>query len=203
MTDELIRLPEPTLKGTTSVEEIISKRRSIRQFRTESVTLAQLSQLLWAAQGKTLNNGHRSVPSAGATFPLEIYIFVGEGMVENLCAGIYHYEVVNHSLSLYLEGDLRHKLAEAALEQESIENAPLNLVICANINRTTSVYGKRGERYVLMETGHAGQNISLQAIALGLGTVMIGAFYDEDVSDALKAEKEIIPLYIIPVGKPI
>ena len=203
MTDELIQLPAPTLKGTASVEEIISKRRSIRQFKPEPATLAQLSQLLWAAQGKTLDNGYRSVPSAGATFPLEIYVFVGEGMVVNLSAGIYHYKVDNHSLGLHLECDLRHEVAEAALGQESIENAPLSLVICANINRTTSVYGKRGERYVLMEAGHAGQNISLQAIALGLGTVMIGAFYDEDISEILKAGNEIIPLYIIPVGKPL
>jgi SagB-type dehydrogenase family enzyme len=186
-----------------SLEQAILKRRSIRRFKNEPLTLGQLSQLLWSAQGTTGIGGKRATPSAGATYPLEIFIVVGNNGIPALAAGIYHYDFDNHSLSLHQVGDLQQKLADMALGQSSIARCPVDMVICAIHPRTAYRYGRRGERYVHMEVGHVGQNVALQAVALGLGTVMVGAFEDEDVRKAMKLEEQIKPLYIIPVGKPV
>ncbi|UCH50805.1 MAG: SagB/ThcOx family dehydrogenase [Chloroflexota bacterium] len=198
-----IKLPSPSPKGKVSVEEAILKRRSARRFRAQPLSFAQLSQLLWSAQGITGTGGRRAAPSAGATYPLEIFIVVGEHGIENLAAGVYHYDVGNHSLSLHLSGDLRQKLADTALGQSFIANCPIDMVICALHPRTAYRYGRRGERYVHIEVGHVGQNVSLQAVALGLATVMVGAFEDEEVGKVLKLEGQIKPLYIISAGKPV
>jgi len=198
-----IKLPFPNPQGTISVEAAISKRRSVRRFRAQPLSLAQLSQLLWSAQGITGTGGRRAAPSAGATYPLEIFVAIGEHGIESLAAGIYHYQVDSHSLSLHLSGDLRQKLADTALGQSFIANCPVDIVVCALHPRTAYRYGRRGERYVHMEVGHVGQNVSLQAVALGLATVMVGAFEDEEVGKVLKLEEQIKPLYIIPIGKPV
>jgi len=157
--------------------------------------LEQISQLLWAASGKNLYR--RTAPSAGATYPLEIYLVVGK--VEGLDPGIYHYSSSRHSLVSIKEQDIRNRLSASALAQRMIENTPINIIIAADYGRTTGQYGQRGIRYVHMEVGHVGQNISLQANALSLGTVMIGAFDDKQVKEILGINEE--PLYIIPVGK--
>ena len=198
-----IKLPPPSRKGKISTEEAILKRRSFRRFRALPLSLAQLSQLLWSAQGITGTGGRRAAPSAGATYPLEIFVVIGEHGIENLAAGIYHYDVDNHSLSLHMKGDLRQKLADTALGQSFIAKCPVDMVVCALHPRTAYRYGRRGERYVHMEVGHVGQNVSLQAVALGLATVMVGAFEDEEVGKVLKLGEQIKPLYIIPVGKPV
>ncbi len=198
-----IKLPFPNPQGTISVEAAISKRRSVRRFRAQPLSLAQLSQLLWSAQGITGTGGRRAAPSAGATYPLEIFVAIGEHGIESLAAGIYHYQVDSHSLSLHLSGDLRQKLADTALGQSFIANCPVDIVVCALHPRTAYRYGRRGERYVHMEVGHVGQNVSLQAVALGLATVTVGAFEDEEVGKVLKLEEQIKPLYIIPIGKPV
>lgn len=198
-----IKLPFPNPQGKISVEEAISKRRSVRRFRAQPLSLAQLSQLLWSAQGITGTGGRRAAPSAGATYPLEIFVAIGEHGIESLAAGIYHYQVDSHSLSLHLSGDLRQKLADTALGQSFIANCPVDIVVCALHPRTAYRYGRRGERYVHMEVGHVGQNVSLQAVDLGLATVMVGAFEDEEVGKVLKLEEQIKPLYIIPIGKPV
>ena len=200
---DLIELPDPSHRGKMSVEEAILKRRSIRRFRNDALSLSQLSQLLWAAQGITASGGRRAVPSAGATYPLEIFAITGEQTVEGLNAGVYHYQIDSHALDTHLEGDVRAALAEAALGQTCIAAAPLDIIVCAFYSRTMYRYGRRGERYVHMEVGHVGQNISLQAVALGLGTVMVGAFEDEQVTKVLRLEEQLRPLYIVPVGKPV
>lgn len=198
-----IRLPPPNQKGEMSLEEAIAKRRSIRDFTSAPVLKMELSQILWAAQGITdTSSKSRSVPSAGATYPLEIFVVCGENCVEGVDAGIYQYDIFSHSLSLRHEGDARMELAKVALFQHSILEAPFSIVICSVSVRTTYSYGSRGERYVYIEVGHAGQNIYLQATALGLGTVAIGAFRDEQVREVLKLERDYIPIYIMPVGRP-
>jgi SagB-type dehydrogenase family enzyme len=184
------------------LEEAIACRESIRHFTSQSISQSALSQLLWAAQGTSDASWRRTVPSAGATYPLEVFVVCGAGGVEDINEGVYHYHTDSHSLTLHLKGEVRYALARAALSQEYIYEAPLDIVICALYQRTTSYYGTRGERYVHMEIGHAGQNIYLQATALGLGTVAIGAFHDEAVREALQLDKEYRPLYIMPVGKP-
>jgi len=200
---ETIKLPPPNQKGKMSLEESVAKRRSIRDFSSESISKSELSQILWAAQGITDKSSRaRSVPSAGATYPLEIFVVCGKECVEGVDAGIYYYDLNSHSLSLQQEGDGRLELAKASLFQHCILEAPMSIVICAVNVRTTYGYGSRGERYVHIEVGHAGQNIYLQATALGLGTVAIGAFKDEQVREVLKLDKEYEPLYIMPVGRP-
>lgn len=190
-----VRLPEPKVKGSVSIEETLHQRRSVRDYKKGSMSLEEVSQLLWAGSGKNLYR--RTAPSAGATYPLEIYLIAGE--VEGLEPGVYHYSITQHSLEKTREQDVRRGLCRAALEQRMIERAPINIIIAADYRRTTGHYGQRGMRYVHMEVGHVGQNVSLQAVALNMGTVMIGAFDDQRVKEILEIEEE--PLYILPVGK--
>jgi len=198
-----IYLPPPSQKSNVLLEEAIAKRRSVRDFTPESISQSQLSQILWAAQGISDTRGeYRTVPSAGATYPLEIFVVCGRNGVEGIDNGVYPYNIDSHSLTLHYEGDVRLELARAALDQEFIYEAPVDIIICAVYERTAGVYGGRAERYVHMEVGHAGQNIYLQATALGLATVAIGAFYDEQVREVLRLDEEYKPLYIMPVGRP-
>jgi len=210
MRQTIIKLPSPQLKGKVSLEETILRRRAVRRYRREPLDLSQLSQILWSAQGITGTREFRAAPSAGATYPLEIFVFVGkQGVIdseakqapEELQAGIYHYEADSHSLSLHKPADLRPDLARATLDQEFIIDAPVDIVICALYHRTSYRYGRRGERYVHIEVGHVGENIHLQAVALGLATVEVGAFHDEEVRKVLEVEEQIKPLYIMPLGK--
>ncbi len=210
MRQTVIKLPSPQLKGKVSLEETILRRRAVRRYRREPLDLSQLSQILWSAQGITGTREFRAAPSAGATYPLEIFVFVGkQGVIdseakqapEELQAGIYHYEADSHSLSLHKPADLRPDLARATLDQEFIIDAPVDIVICALYHRTSYRYGRRGERYVHIEVGHVGENIHLQAVALGLATVEVGAFHDEAVRKVLEVEEQIKPLYIMPLGK--
>jgi len=192
-------LPAPRLKGSLSVEEALSQRRSIREYKDAPLTLEEVSQLLWAAQGITDSRGYRTAPSAGALYPLELYLVAGQ--VEGLGAGVYHYIPDGHSLLPLASGDRRAELAAAALGQSYVREAPIDLVLSAVTERTTSHYGYQGIQYVHMEVGHVGQNVHLQAVSLGLGTVMIGAFTYERVKQVLALPKEEVPLYIMPVGR--
>jgi SagB-type dehydrogenase family enzyme len=199
-----IYLPSPSSKGAVSLEEAIARRRSERCFTPEPISLSQLSQILWAAQGISDTSWEfRTVPSAGATYPLEVLVACGGNGVEGVEDGIYRYHTTHHSLIQHHKGDVRLELARAALEQQFLYQAPVDIIICAIYPRTTRHYGSRGERYVHMEVGHAGQNIYLQVIALGLATVAIGAFYDERVREVLRLDRQYEPLYIMPIGKPI
>jgi len=208
----IINLPSPRLKGKVSLEETILRRRAVRRYRSDPLDLLQLSQILWSAQGITGTRGFRAAPSAGATYPLEIFVVIGKQAViasaakqapQESQAGIYHYEADSHSLTLHKSGDLRPDLAGATLDQEYIIAAPVDIVICALYHRTSYRYGTRGERYVHIEVGHVGENIHLQAVALGLSTVEVGAFRDEEVRKVLGVDEQIKPLYVMPVGKPV
>ena len=193
-----VMLPAARIAGVVSLEEAIAARRSVRVYEEASLTLEDVAQLLWAAQGITAEWGGRAAPSAGATYPLEVYVIAGE--VEGLQSGVYRYLPDSHSATLVKEGDLRAALSSAALGQEWVRTAPASLVIAAAYGRTTGQYGERGERYVHMEVGHVGQNVYLQAAALALGTVMVGAFDDAEVKELLETDEE--PLAIMPVGRP-
>jgi SagB-type dehydrogenase family enzyme len=190
-----IILPKPKEKGLTSIEETLNKRRSVRDYKRGSLSLEQVSQLLWAASGRNIYR--RTAPSAGATYPLETYLVAGD--VEGLEPGVYHYSSSRHSLEMTKEQDIRKKLSQSALGQTMIGEAQASIIIAAEYDRTTGHYGQRGLRYVHMEVGHVGQNVSLQAISLNLGSVMIGAFRDKEIQEVLGIKEE--PLYIIPVGK--
>jgi len=199
----VLKLPSPVTVGTMSVEEAIFRRRSKREYLDKPLDGFQLSQLLWAAQGITEPRwGLRAAPSAGGTYPLEIYAVVGENSVEDLRAGIYRYNSKDHTIILVASGDFRAELSTAALSQQWVAKAPVNIVVTAVYERTTRIYGSRGVRYVDMEAGHVGQNVYLIATAMGLGAVVIGAFHDEQVHQVLRLPKDQVPLYVIPVGYP-
>lgn len=194
-----IPLPTPQTTGLLSVEEALAKRVSVREYRPEPLSLAEVGQLLWAAQGITRREGYRTAPSAGATYPLEILLAAGS--VHDLSPGLYRYRPREHALVPLLEGDLRAELAAAALGQSCVKDSPASLVITAIYERTTGKYGQRGTRYAHMEVGYASENIHLQAAALGLGTVAVGAFHDDKVLKILNLPADEHPLLIMPVGK--
>jgi SagB-type dehydrogenase family enzyme len=194
-----VELPPPRSTGDISVEQALQQRRSIRAYAAGPLTIAEVSQLLWSAQGITADWGGRTAPSAGALYPLEVYLVAGD--VENMSSGVYRYDPAAHSLIGVKKGDFRAELAAAALGQESVRLGAVDIVISAVYERTTRKYGDRGIRYVHMEAGHAAQNLYLQATSLGLGMVTIGAFYDNEVKQVLALPEDETALYIIPVGR--
>ncbi len=194
-----VQLPQPRLESTVSLEQAIKGRRSVREYRNSTLTLADAGQLLWAAQGVTSRGGFRSAPSAGALYPLEVYLVAGQ--VEKIPAGIYRYRPARHLLEPVAGGDKRRRLCDAALGQDWVRTAPAVIVIAAIYSRTSGKYGSRGTRYVHLEAGCAAENVSLQATALGLGTVLVGAFDDGEVQRVLSLPREETPLCIIPVGR--
>lgn len=197
-TEAAIRLPRPDTDGPLSVEGAIAARRSVRAFAGEPVSLGALAQLLWAAQGVTGADGFkRAAPSAGAKYPIELFVVAGE--VLGLPAGVYHYEPAEHVLTLVSGGDRRGALCDAALSQDWVRRAPLALLITAVYERTMEKYGARGVRYVHIEAGAVAENVYLQAESLGLGTTFVGAFSDEDVKEFLGGAG-VEPLGVMPMG---
>jgi SagB-type dehydrogenase family enzyme len=196
---ERIKLPEPGHDSLTSIEQALLKRRSVRDYKDEPLTLTEVSQLLWAAQGITDPRDFRTSPSAGALYPLEVYVVVGN--VDDLSDGIYKYKPHEHELERIKEGDKRTELCIAALGQSSIKDGAIVMVFSAVYERTTQKYGERGIRYVHIEVGHAAQNVYLQAVSLNLGTVVVGAFQDDAVKMIINMPDEEYPLYIMPVGR--
>lgn len=200
---DFIVLPKPKYEGKMSVEEAIYKRRSVRNFSALPLKLEEVSQLLWAAGGATadgVTGATRAYPSAGAIYPLEIYLVAGQ--VEGLDPGVYKYDWIKHSLTLLKEGDVREALSKAAMSQEMVKDAPITIAVTAMLEKIASRYGERGAtRYASMDTGHLGENVHLEAASLGLGTVMVGAFMDKELVNVLGV-KDQVPLYLMPVGRP-
>ena len=194
-------LPKPSYEGKVSIEETIRARRTIRSFKSDSLTISQLSQLLWAAQGVTdEESGFRSAPSGGALYPLDVYVVVGRNGVAGLEESVLRYLPKRHAIEETAAGDQRSKVAGASFGQDWIAQAPAILVITAEYQRITKKYGKRGVRYALIEVGHVGQNIFLQAEALGLGAGIVGAFDDDRVAETIGASPKHEPLLVMPVG---
>jgi len=189
---EIVELPEPKLSGAVPLQKVIAARRSRRDFSSKPLSLERLGQLAWAAQGQAPHSKYRTVPSAGATYPLELFAVADRGL--------FHYAHAKHVLETLDKRDLRSALASAAWGQAFIAAGALTLVFAADFARTTSHYGQRGIRYVYMEAGHAAQNVHLQAEALGLGSVAVGAFDDESVHKVLALPKNLEPIYMVVVG---
>jgi SagB-type dehydrogenase family enzyme len=196
----IIDLPAPALRGTISVEQTLKSRRTIRRFANKPLTLAQLSQLLWAAYGVTDPRGLRTAPSAGALYPLDIYAVVGERQVSGLAPGLYHYLPDKPALDLLRPGELRPAVTRASLHQTWMAEAPVMLLITGEYRRCQVKYGGRGIRYTNMESGHAAQNVFLQAEALGLGAGIVGAFDNGAIIQTLGLPPAHDPLLILPVG---
>lgn len=195
----MITLPAPITDGQMSLEKAMSLRRSVRSYINQPLAIGELSQLLWAGQGINNERGFRTAPSAGATFPLELYVMVNN--VEGLRKGIYHYQIGEHKLKMIDSRELGKDLARASLSQSMISDAGVVIIFAAIFERTTARYGERGIRYIHNEVGHVSQNIHLQVSALNLGTVVIGAYRDEEVEAILNLGDELRVLYMMPVGK--
>lgn len=213
---EFIPLPTPRFDSQFSVEKALKSRQSVREYRDVPLSLAEVSQILWAAQGFTRERkepparwnpkyewqgGLRTAPSAGALYPMEIYLLAGK--VEGLPAGLYKYLPKNHALKKAAGVDKRKQLCQAALNQPQIEKASAVIVMATVYERTSYKYGERAERYVHMEAGSIAENIYLQATALSLGTVLIGAFSDQDVKKVLALPSDEYPLVIMPLGQKV
>lgn len=196
---EWIALPQPAYDSQTSIEKALLDRRSIRNYSSAPLSLPEISQLLWAAQGITRPGGYRTAPSAGALYPLEVYLISGD--IDQLPPGVYRYHPEGHKLEQLIEGDVRRELSAAALNQEFVQDAPAVILISAVYERTTGKYGQRGIQYVHMEVGSVAENIYLQAVSLDLGSVFIGAFYDDQVRQVVALDQDEIPMGIMPVGK--
>jgi SagB-type dehydrogenase family enzyme len=194
----IVALPRPALTGSCSVERALAARRSVREYGGRPLTRAEVAQLLWAAQGVTGAGGLRSAPSAGALYPLNVYVAVGD--VSGLRSGVYRYRPDAHTLATLGEGDRRAELRAAALEQAWIETAAVVLGLAAVYRRTTATYGERGHRYVDVEVGHAAQNVCLQAVALGLGAAVVGAFEDAAVKRVMRMTAEDEPVCLVVLG---
>ena len=191
--EQIINLPIPKSTSKTSIEQSIANRRSHREFLAKDLTMDQLSQILWAAQGITDKDfGFRAAPSAGALYPLNIYIAKKDG--------VFRYIADGHKLVQLSKEDKRPSLVRASLGQTFIKEAPVDIIISANFAITQAKYGARAFRYVCMEIGHVAENIHLQAVSLGLGSVPIGAFWDDVIKQNLDIPDNQDPLYIIPIG---
>lgn len=198
--ETIVKLPPPRHNSETSLEKAILKRRSIREYKDEPLTISEISQLLWAAQGVTdKDRGLRTAPSAGALYPLEVYlaVFKADGLED----GVYKYKPDSQELVKTVEGDKKEELFRAALEQSSVKEAGAVIVFAAVYERTTVKYGERGRKYVHIEVGHAAQNVYLQVVSLNLGAVVIGAFDDGEIKRIMGMSENEEPLYIMPVGK--
>ncbi len=197
-----MKLPKPRFDGRVSVEKAIKDRRTVRSFSPKPLEAEHLSQLLWAAQGITGGLGSkRAAPSAGALYPMDVYAVVGKDSVGGVEPGVYHYDPKPHSVSALMGGDRREALAKASLSQMWMARAPVNLVVTAEYERITGKYGRRGIQYAMIEAGHIGQNIFLQAVALGLGAGIVGAFNDAELVKALSLPHRRQPLLAMPVGR--
>jgi SagB-type dehydrogenase family enzyme len=197
---EAIKLPPPARKGGMAVAEALEIRRTVRSFAARPLDLPQVSQLLWGADGISDPRGLRTSPSAGATYPLDLYLVVGERGVMNLPAGVYHYLVAEHALTPIASGDLRASVARASLHQTWMAEAPVMVVITGEYRRCMARYGQRGIRYTHMEAGNVSQNVFLTAEALSLAAGIVGAFDDKALAQVLKLPPAHDPLLVMPVG---
>jgi SagB-type dehydrogenase family enzyme len=197
---EAIKLPPPAKQGGMALTMALEARRTVRGFASRPLDLAQISQLLWSADGLSDPRGHRTSPSAGATYPLDLYLVVGERGVQDLPAGVYRYLVAEHGLRLLAPGDSQAAVVRACLHQTWMAEAPVMMVIAGEYRRCTNRYGERGLRYTHMESGNVSQNLFLAAAALGLGAGIVGAFEDKALARVLNLPPGQEPLLVMPVG---
>jgi SagB-type dehydrogenase family enzyme len=196
--ENIITLSKPILDSKISIEKALNTRRSIRNYKKSPLSLEQISQLLWAAQGITNSQGLRTAPSAGALYPLEIYLVSNN--VSNLDPGVYSYKNNSHTLKKISQENKISDLSGACLNQECVKNCSAAIVICVIYERTTQKYGPRGKDYALIEVGCASQNIHLQAVSLNIGTVYVGGFEEHKVTQVIQAKNNEHPWCVMPLG---
>jgi len=178
-----IGLPAHDARGSAPLDQVLRKRKSIRDFIRDPLTTEQLSFLLWASTGihrREMGYSFRTAPSAGALYPIETYVAVNN--IEGLDAGVYHYSIKDHSLEELQTGSFGDKLAAAALGQRMCAEAAAVFVWTAIFRRTNWKYGQRGYRYIYLDAGHIAENLALASTALELGSCEIGALFDDEVN---------------------
>lgn len=195
-----LKLPDPNLRG--QLQKLLTQRRSRRNFKRSQLTPAQLALLLWSAQGR-VSGSHRVVPSAGATYPLNLLAALNHPGVPGFVPGLYRYLPERNALWMEHQGNLLHHISEACYGQSFIAVAQVVLILTAEPARITPRYGDRAYRYIYMEAGHSGQNVHLAAESLDLGTVMVGAFDDEELAKVLRLPEGHEPVYLFPIGSPV
>jgi SagB-type dehydrogenase family enzyme len=196
---EVVPLPEPDLAGSVSLEETLLRRRSVRSFAPDPLPLATIGQLAWSAQGVTdPSTGYRTAPSAGGTLPIEVDLIV-RGM-PGLTAGVYRYLPTAHALRRRLDGDPREEVVAATMGQAFLLEPPVVMALSSVAERTAPRFGAFTERLIDMEVGHVGQNVSLQAVALGLATVVVAAIREPEMAAALHLAPGERPIYLLPLG---
>ncbi|HXY20275.1 MAG TPA: SagB/ThcOx family dehydrogenase [Gemmatimonadales bacterium] len=196
-----VPLPAPRHAGALSLEAALWARQSVRTLaRDSSVGLADAAQLLWAAQGVNRANGHRTAPSAGAAYPLELYLVASR--VRDLAPGVYHYRPATHDLEPLAAGDRLRELVDAAVHQAWVADAAGVIVFAAVYQRAAQRFGSRAERFVPMDVGFAGENVYLEAAALGLGTTFAGSVDDTAAARVLGLGPEARALGVMPFGRP-
>jgi len=194
--NRVVRLPKPRLQGELSLEEALAKAPGIRQFKPTPLELEEIGQLAWAGQGVIDEaNGVRTVPSVNGTYPIKLYFATPQGL--------FVYNPQQHSLEQTLPADVRFRLAAAAPRQPVLAQAPCDIIIAGSVRQLTLQYGRQARKYMLLEAGHAAQNIRLQAVTLGLGSMTIAVFEPREVDRACRLPKELDPIYILPVGRPL
>jgi len=193
--ERLVLLPKPVVGGSVSVSDALAMRRSCREFQPKNLSRDQVAQLCWAAQGITDDHkGLRTSPSAGAWYPITVFVADADG--------VFEYRPQEHALSPVLESDARSGLQNAAAGQSCLGEAPLCLVIAVDIQRMVSKYHADAERYCLIEVGHVAQNVLVQATAMGLAGAPIGAFDRDEAFSALRLARYLQPVYLLPIGFP-
>jgi SagB-type dehydrogenase family enzyme len=193
---EVIQLTDPNLTGTLTFEEVLAKRRTVHQFSTEALKRSQIGQLAWAGQGVTdPQRGLRTAPSAGAMYPIELFFATAEG--------VYSYRPADHSLVQTSQQDIRSNLARATTTPEPIVAAGCSIIVTGSTRKLTSRFGKNSRTFVALEAGHVAQNIQLQAVCLGLGSVAIGGLDTTAVRKVCRMSRDTEPLYVICVGYPV
>jgi SagB-type dehydrogenase family enzyme len=187
--------------GGVPVELAISSRRSERRFTGKVMSAVELSHILYYACGITdRRDGFRAAPSAGATYPIEVYPIINN--IEDFTTGVYRYAIVDHQLEIVHEGDFRRDIIRAAIGQSYLGEANAILVLSAVFFRTQRQYGERSDRYILLEAGHIAQNACLIATSMGLGSCVVGAFDDAAFNRLIGADgRNESVLYLIAVGK--
>ena len=188
-------LLESPSQESGALAELLTRRRSVRDFSDIGLGKEEISQLCWAVQGITSKEGHRTSPSAGAIYPLTLLVVGADG--------VFEYLPKQHSLRLLREGDTRPKLQAAALEQPCVGEAPCCMVMAVDVDRMELKYGPHAERFCYLEAGHAAQNVLLMATELGLGCVPVGAFSDKSVASVLDLKPYVRPVYLLPIGHPL
>lgn len=195
-----MQLPAPLTDGPIPFENILANRRTVREYASEAMSIDGAAQLLWAAYGITEHGiwNRRTVPSAGAIYPMEIYLIAGD--IEEIGPGVYRYDAEEHTLEPMRAGDIRPDLAEACTQQEWMEHAPMAIVICTDFAKATSKYGERGAFYAFFEAGHIAQNIYLQGESMGIGIAEVATFEDEELSGVVGQALNHRPLLVMAAG---